>query len=116
MTTDFKLNADGDLDMSNGGIELVTGDDATEQELTQRYKSVQGEWYLDLEEGLPYFSRIFVNAPNLADIYQIYHAETLDAEDIVKVQKLFFTEEDNGLRINVRALTRTGVITISQGI
>lgn len=115
--TDFKLDANGDLDISSGGFEIVKGVDAIAQEARIRSKQVQGDWYLDLNEGLPYFSRIFINGPNEADIYQIYAAEYLSIEGVLKVQKLQLqSPTPDSMTVAATLLTAQGVATISEEV
>lgn len=112
--SDFKLDDDGDLDTSSGGFEIVEGADATEQELEIRMKQVQGNWFLDLNQGIPLFSRVLVNGPNEADIYSIYSAEMLAADNVLKVQKLqLFDDVDNALRIKAKVLSTEGVVNLN---
>ena len=112
--SDFKLDTDtGDLDVSSGGFEIVEGADAIEQELRIRMKQVQGDWFLDLLQGLPYFSEIFINGPNEANIYAIYSAELLAADNVLKVQRLLLSDIVNStLTVDAQVLSTEGVVTV----
>ena len=111
--SDFKLNSDGDLDISSGGFEIVEGADAIVQELGIRMRQVQGNWFLDLLQGLPYFSQIFVNGPNEADLYSIYAAEMKAADNVLKVKQLQLLDiTDSNLQVIGEVLTTKGVVTV----
>jgi hypothetical protein len=57
---DWRLDpTTGDLDLSTGSIEPVTGVDAIAQECLIRLRTFLGEWFLDERIGVPYFQFIF---------------------------------------------------------
>lgn len=55
----LKLDNNGDLDFSNGNIQLIEGEDEIIQKLISRYKFFKGEWYLDSRLGVPFIQLIF---------------------------------------------------------
>jgi hypothetical protein len=55
-----------DLKVTNGDLVLVSNADAIQQHLIQRLKLFRGEWFLDLDAGVPYFQDILVKNPNPA--------------------------------------------------
>ena len=59
MTT-IKLNSDGDLDFSSGGLELLEGVDEIVQKLDTRLQFFLGEWFLDQRLGIPYYEDILI--------------------------------------------------------
>lgn len=112
--TDFKLTSTGDIDISSGGFKLVDdGLEGTQQELIIRLKSVQGNWFLGLNEGLPYFARIFLNSPNEADIYELLTTECLRTRGLLKTNFELELEpvQDSLLTVNIKGETADGVLT-----
>jgi len=69
---DLKLDTFGELDLSSGDLQFVTGADAVAQHLRIRLRFFLGEWFLDTRVGIPYFSVFFIKQPNLAAIEAIY--------------------------------------------
>lgn len=51
---DLKLDDSGDLDTSSGDIALVSGVDAVVQHVRQRFSTIQGEWFADVNVGFPH--------------------------------------------------------------
>jgi len=66
------LTADGDLDLSSGNLQLVTGPDELVQKLTIRLRFFLGECFADLRQGMPYFEKVLVKNPDLVVIQAIF--------------------------------------------
>ena len=59
MAVDLKLNADNDLVILNGDLQLVTEDEEIAQHIKTRLMTWQGEWILDFGMGLDWLDKIF---------------------------------------------------------
>ena len=90
--TDVKLNAAGDIDLSTGGAELVEGLDARIQAMKIAMQSFQGDWFLDLRDGLPYIGRILVKNVNEADIQSLYYRQAQIQPGVVSVDRVALTQ------------------------
>ena len=103
--TDVKLNAAGDIDLSSGGAELVEGIDASAQSLKIAFQSFQGDWFLDLDDGLPYIGRIFVKNVNEGDITSLYFQQAQKQPDVASVDRVAVTFVPTGSsrRLDVEA-------------
>jgi hypothetical protein len=56
----LKLDADGDLDLSNGKNAMWICDaDAIAQQVTVRLRMHRGEWFADLDLGVDYDGQVF---------------------------------------------------------
>ncbi len=61
---DLKLDPDsGDLVLTEGRLELVTGIDRIAQQARIRFQTFRGEWFADLDVGMPYYERILAVKP-----------------------------------------------------
>jgi hypothetical protein len=69
---DFKMDSDGDLDISNGELHIVEGREAVAQEVRIGLRFFLGEWFLETRIGIPYFTDIFKKSPNLGVIQDIF--------------------------------------------
>lgn len=69
----FKIDpTTGDLDVSTGTLQIITGPEEIAQKLRIRLRFVRGEWFADENAGIPYFDEIFVKNPSFEAIQAIY--------------------------------------------
>lgn len=109
--------ADNDLDVINGNLQLITGDEEIAQLLKNRLLSFRGEWFLNLELGLPYFEQILEKATSLSAIEGIYLkaiTETPGVRDI-ETFRLDFDPATRQIDLSFRARTSNGVIDFNLG-
>jgi len=59
---DLLLDLDGDIDVSSGAPRLSTGQQAVKQGIQIAIQLIKGEWYLNLDAGLPHFENATVTA------------------------------------------------------
>lgn len=79
---------EGDLQLTDGQLTLVTGDDAIDQHLRNRLRFFLGEWFLDTRQGLPYFQSVFVKNPNRPAVRSAFRRTIRETPGIVAVTKL----------------------------
>lgn len=99
----------GDLVLVNGDLQLAAD---PVQQVSIRLKFVRGEWFLDVEVGVPYFEDVFVKQPDLDRIRAMYRtviAETLGISDVRQID-LQYVPETRGLRVIWSADTEAGEI------
>lgn len=96
------LTADNDLKIVDGSLQLVTGVDEIAQNIKDVLLDVQGDWFLNLDQGLPLFQEILRKAASVTAIENTY----LDA--ISSVAGVLDIEE---FRIDFDPATRTASIT-----
>ena len=70
---DLKLDTTtGDLALSGGDLVLVSGTDAIAQDLRMRLRFFAGEWFADLDAGVPYFSQVLVKNPDVTQLRGVF--------------------------------------------
>ncbi len=68
---DIKLTG-GDLDITSGELTMLDGTDAIAQHLSIRLKMFKGEWFLNTDEGMPYYENILVKNPKIAVVVSLF--------------------------------------------
>lgn len=87
-----------DLEISNFSFGLTTDFiDSLMQRLRIKFKFFLGEWYLNITKGVPYFDKILVKNPDLAEIAAIYKVLILSDEDVKELTE-FTVDFDQALR------------------
>lgn len=84
---DVKLDADGDIDLTDGNMTLVTDDDAIVQQITIRLQLLLGEWFLDKRVGMPLFEDVFKKNPDLTRVRSIYRQTILTTPGIASFEE-----------------------------
>lgn len=99
---------DGDIMLTRGPtgdqdeITLVTGAEAVAQHLTIRLRHFLGEWEMNTLEGIPFFRDIFVKAPDLSLVRDIFRQAIIGTPGVVSVEEI---------SVNIDTATRTAAIT-----
>lgn len=86
--TDIALDANGDLDTSTGDLRLLGDQDAVVQDIDTRLGFFRGEWFLDLDEGVPYYEEILVKNPRLNVVRAILTEAMLGSPLVTEVNDL----------------------------
>ena len=95
---DFKVSDETeDMALENGDIVFVTKADAVKQSVRQRLKMFMGEWFLDLDSGVPYYQDVLVKNPNPTLIEGIFKNEILATPGILELLT-FSLDYDNATR------------------
>lgn len=108
----------GELVLENGDLAVVRDSDATAQFLRQRLRLIQTEWFLDENEGIPYFDDVLVKNPQQVTIDAIFKREILSVNGILEL--LTYAAVLDGpsrtMTLTFQARTADGVIDFSETI
>lgn len=87
--TQLKVNSDGDLDITENKWSLTehNSDQEISQRLTQRLKFFYREWFLNRNEGLPYFQAIFVKGTPPEIIDSFFKERIITTEGVVNLKR-----------------------------
>ena len=77
----YKCTPTGDIDFSNG-MAMVTGADEVVQLVQQRLLTIQGEWFLDTDLGLPWFKEIYKKGADLTMVEGLLKREILNTPGV----------------------------------
>lgn len=116
--TNLKLDNNNDIVISKGQIQQVSGGDGVAQAARTRLKLFKGEWFFDLEAGMPYFQEIFIKNPSFTLIKNkvreiLISVPGIDVQENIVSIDLAFDGADRELTITWRAATAFGVISDS---
>ena len=114
-----------DLLLDDNGVVLRGGDwafaeDRTgiQQRISQVLKTIAGEWFLDLDYGLPYFEQILVKNPNLPSVQDIFRRALLSVKGVSSVERLTLSLDTPNriLRVDWVVLTDLGLLVGTDNI
>ena len=87
---DIALRTDtGDLDIRVSGlVPLVTGASATRQRITIGLRWFLAEWFLDPDQGLPYYRDVLVRGPDLELVRTLLRREIARDAEVQSVDSI----------------------------
>lgn len=81
--------SDNDLALTNGQLSIVTDPaECAAIELRNKFLFVQGEYFLDTRQGVPYFVYVFKKNPDLLVVKQLFTEVILGSENVAKILSL----------------------------
>mgnify|MGYP000170257016 CR=1 FL=1 len=115
--SDIRLSPGGDIDLTNGSLNLVDGVDAVTQLLNQRLKFFYGEWFLNLDSGIPYFEKVFQKNPNPSVLDSLFKRVILGTPGILRLLEFQMTLDTTKrtLAVKGKAVSTTGNVNFNIG-
>ena|SRR5690606_17884111 len=113
---DLKLDQKGDLLISDYDLSLIEGQDQISQNLAIRLRFVLGEWYLDIESGIPYYQDIFIKSPNRNRIETIIKDEIVNTQGINRLLSFQSDYQPITRKYSVRFQCETDKGTLDQEV
>lgn len=112
----FKLDQDGDLDVTNNEITLTEGLEEKQQHLQSRFSLFRGEWFLDTNLGVPWFQDVLVKNPSFAVVQEILKDTVLDTPGVLELMKFNFSFDSSQREatLEFQALCEDGPINFEQ--
>lgn len=111
---DLKLDTNGDLDVTDNEMTLVTGYDAIAQHLKIRLKTFMGEWFLDTRIGIPYFQEFLIKNPNRLIMDTRLREAILETPGIIALGQLNYEFEPTTRAMDITfSATLTGDTTFN---
>ena len=111
---DLAFGNDGDLVVKDYDISFLNGVNQIVQNCAIRLKFFLGEWYLDINAGIPYYQDFFIKAPNQIRIESLLIQEIINTEGINEVTS-FTSDFDSELRrfpVIFSATTDEGLVNL----
>jgi len=113
---DIQLDDNRDLLIENNDVIFIEGEDEIEQRVLQNLRMFQGEWFLNLDSGVPYYQDILVKNPNLYNVSAILKTAILDTPGVLEISNFTadFDQTNRELKVDVEFKVSEGTITISE--
>ena len=86
--TDWLLDENGDIVIALGDFALASDEAGIRQSIACWLKFFEGEWFLDLARGMPYFQRIFVKNPSFIEVREHFRARLAAVPGVKEILKL----------------------------
>jgi len=106
------LTTDNDLKLIDGSLALVDSIDEVAQKLKQVLLAVQGDWFLDLDLGLPLFQEILRKATSVSAVENIYLDAISAVPGVLDITKfrLDYQNDTRTANISFEVTTSDGVL------
>lgn len=108
---DLRLDANGDLDITDGDLSFVTGLEAIAQDITMKLRTWLGESVYDRAAGVPYLQVIFTRGISIHSVRAILEEQIRRVEGVLDVLEL-----EVSLDHATRVLTATGRVRADEGV
>ena len=98
------------------GFAVVDGLEATRQRAIQHLRFTLSEWFLDSDQGIPYFDGLFADGSSPELAAQLIAAEVLGVEDVtdVAVVRAVLDPLTRRLSLELRVSTVHGQVSIAE--
>lgn len=106
--SDLLQDDKGDLAFTDNELTLVIGADEVTQRVTQRLRTFRGEWFLDLDIGVPYYQEILIKNPSDTIVEGRLKAEITETPGVLEIE-LFELEIDAAERV---ATVETRILSV----
>lgn len=113
---DLKLDSDRDIFVTDYDLTLVAGAEEVAQKTGVYLRLFRGEWYIDENDGMPYYQDILTSAPKLSIVEAVFRAAILSREQIESLSSFELTY-DNSLRkldVDFTAVSSEGDVEVSE--
>lgn len=109
--SDIRIDASGDLDLTDGSASLAEGEDAIVQRLRIFLAFFVGDWFLALNFGIPYVGRVLIRGVNEGDLLQLFASKIRTVPGVVGTAELNIDTGDS----DNRTMTLTGTVLTDSG-
>ncbi len=105
----------GDLHLENGQIHFWDGIEAHLQKTIVLLKFVKGEWFLNIEEGIPYFTHVLIHNPSINAVRALIRQALLAVPGASSVRSLTlkWDKPARNLAVNFELVFNDGLVLTS---
>lgn len=110
----LKLGTDNDIAIEGNNFVIIQGIDYIAQKVKCVLQTIYGEWWINVEMGIPYFQDILVKNPDFALIKNIFTDAILGVPNVAEILSLTL-EQLAGRTMQVTFSVRCIDDTVSTG-
>jgi hypothetical protein len=112
---DFALNANGDLDLSQGGLALIDGAGRIAQQVGLKLRLWQGEWFLDTSFGTPYLQSILGKSLTLSGALAALRKSVLEVDGVTAITAMTYDYQasQRSLSLDMSLQTDEGLVEVA---
>lgn len=113
------LDVNGDYSFGSGQQNFTYGSYAVAQAINTRLAFLKGEWWEDLEIGLPLFQNILgqQGTPDNIEIVDLLIKQTIaDTQDVTEIKNFDSSYENRIYIFSCTVITKYGEITVSSTV
>jgi hypothetical protein len=102
LTDDVTLDSTNNLRFTETLTEYVS------QKIINNLQTFKGEWYQNIDLGVPYYDRVLIKNPDLDDVDNLFQSEILEVDEVVEILE-YESEFDNSTRkytVNFKVLAQ----------
>ncbi len=108
MSLDLALDPDThDLSIVDNDLQIVSDADQLEQNLKIRLQFFLAEWFLNINNGLPFYSDILVKNPNIPNIDSIVKAQIIDTNGVEEILEYISSFDNTTREYSINFTVRT---------
>jgi hypothetical protein len=108
----------GDLLIIDVGATLVYGIDQIAQNLAIRLRFIQGEWFLNILAGIPYYQYFFIKAPNQIQVESFLKEAIMNTRGVLQILDFssLYNPSNRSYSVNFECQTIDGNIQLEQDL
>lgn len=106
----------GDLKIDSFDLSLIEGVDQIAQNIAIRLRFFLGEWYLDVNAGVPYYQYFFIKNPNQIQVESFIKDEILGTDGVLQITDFAsdYDGQNRTFKVNFTCQTENGLVEIEQ--
>ena len=112
----IKIDSTNDIEIIDNDLSFVSGRDEIAQVLRQELRVFLGEWFLDIDEGIPYLQEILKKNPNTSTVDAVFKNKILESPGVIELTEYELDFEGRSLSLYFKARTEEGIITFDEVI
>lgn len=104
----FAQTSTQDLALTNGQLSLVLSvAEETAIELSNKFRFVQGEYFLDTRQGVPYFTLVFVKNPDILLVREVFRQVIRSCKGVKEISSLELSLDTKTRKLTFQTRVRT---------